>query len=522
MIAGIQHKPVGVFWDIENCSVPKNKSPSDVIAHVRNFFVFNRLNHREYEFIVSCDVTRLRKDIPEDINKAGGVTLAHVNGSSKNAADEKLRENMKKFVDTHATGSSPVLILISGDIDFVNDLRGYQTRLGCTIVLIHAANCSSQFKVGWNETYCFTSFCSAVKDNPANGLTKNLPKKPNQKSQNGPQNENQTQGGPANPKPQGGPKVNLKNQPGQPEPRSKPNDQRPYRQSQPGNKNEMTQQSAHLNPRERAQNPTNVMPPFRHPGPIPPQHQGQRFPVPPQNQSQRFSVPWQHQSVQPQSQGWQPGQGAKNKPLRNGPGTENSRPFNSEQQPTNDTGSSPTTVPPADKPATNKFILMVGGLPGKMDFKILKENLQFQAHKVHGKVKYVKNGQAFITFKNKANADRAVELFNGKQVFGKTLNVSFTKSIPFENQPNDKPTLGSDSSAVVKKSDVAEGSKKSKNKGSNKDESNVLDRAVSGSNMNLNNDPVLAGLGSIIGGIVANRIAAANPGNKSPESCPIQ
>lgn len=46
---------------------------------------------------------------------------------------------------------SPVLILISGDIDFVNDLRGYQTRLGCTIVLIHAPNCSMQLKIGWNE-----------------------------------------------------------------------------------------------------------------------------------------------------------------------------------------------------------------------------------------------------------------------------------------------------------------------------------------------------------------------------------
>jgi len=31
----------------------------------------------------------------------GGVTLAHVSGSSKNAADEKLRESMKRFVDTH-------------------------------------------------------------------------------------------------------------------------------------------------------------------------------------------------------------------------------------------------------------------------------------------------------------------------------------------------------------------------------------------------------------------------------------
>lgn len=74
-MAAVQHKPVGVFWDIENCSVPKTKSPSEVIAHIRNFFVFNRLNHREYEFLISCDVTRLRKDIPEDINKAGKICL---------------------------------------------------------------------------------------------------------------------------------------------------------------------------------------------------------------------------------------------------------------------------------------------------------------------------------------------------------------------------------------------------------------------------------------------------------------
>lgn len=72
-MTGIQLRPVGIFWDIENCPVPKNKSSSDVIAHIRNFFVINRLNHREYEFIISCDVTRLRKDIPEDINKAGTV-----------------------------------------------------------------------------------------------------------------------------------------------------------------------------------------------------------------------------------------------------------------------------------------------------------------------------------------------------------------------------------------------------------------------------------------------------------------
>lgn len=32
------------------------------------------------------------------------MTLAHVSSNSKNAADEKLRESMKRFMDTHGNG----------------------------------------------------------------------------------------------------------------------------------------------------------------------------------------------------------------------------------------------------------------------------------------------------------------------------------------------------------------------------------------------------------------------------------
>jgi meiosis arrest female protein 1 len=68
---GIAMKPVGIFWDIENCSVPKNKSASGLIHHIRNSFIVNRLNHREYEFLVACDVSKMRKDLPDDMNRAG-------------------------------------------------------------------------------------------------------------------------------------------------------------------------------------------------------------------------------------------------------------------------------------------------------------------------------------------------------------------------------------------------------------------------------------------------------------------
>lgn len=67
---------------------------------------------------------------------------------------------------------------------------------------------------------------------------------------------------------------------------------------------------------------------------------------------------------------------------------------------------------------------------------------------------------------------------------------------------------------MVEQPGAAGGYKGSKNRDGNAGSSH--------SNGGVNNDPVLAGLGSIISGIVANRMAANNPGNKSPESCPIQ
>ena len=66
----IQDKHVGIFWDIENVSVPRSKSVSYIIAHLRKTFI-KRHNHREFEFMVACDVTRLSDVIRKDINFAG-------------------------------------------------------------------------------------------------------------------------------------------------------------------------------------------------------------------------------------------------------------------------------------------------------------------------------------------------------------------------------------------------------------------------------------------------------------------
>lgn len=226
--------------------------------------------------------------------------------------------------------------------------------------------------------------------------------------------------GPLEPKKQGGP----------PETRFKPSDPKINRQAQTINKSEKPSQ------------------PISQTTQLPKEKQSStRFPV--NNGVQNSSFP----SPPPQF-----GQGNRNKPLNNGLNTSNAFQQQIQQYPKNNGGKSPSVITAKEAPSkdttsekfTNKkFILMVGGLPGKMDFKILKDNLQLQANKVHGKVKYVKNGQAFITFNNKSNADRAVELFNGKKVFGKSLNVSFTKNIPFEDQADGKPKTQSGKTSCI-------------------------------------------------------------------------
>ena len=62
-----QPEPVGLFWDIENCSVPTNKSAFAVAAKMRRVFFEGK---REAEFMVVCDITKERKDVINALNKA--------------------------------------------------------------------------------------------------------------------------------------------------------------------------------------------------------------------------------------------------------------------------------------------------------------------------------------------------------------------------------------------------------------------------------------------------------------------
>lgn len=141
--------PIGVFWDIENCQVPKGRSAIAVTQLIRDKF-FN--GYREAEFIVVCDVQKENNQIIQELNDAQ-VNLIHVAATCKNAADEKLKQSIRRFADIH--GSPAAIILISGDINFAADLSDLRHRKKIYVILLHKKNTSEALILCANEHYDF-------------------------------------------------------------------------------------------------------------------------------------------------------------------------------------------------------------------------------------------------------------------------------------------------------------------------------------------------------------------------------
>ncbi|KYN00174.1 Limkain-b1 [Cyphomyrmex costatus] len=152
--------PIGVFWDIENCQVPKGRSAIGVTQLIRNKFFDG---YREAEFIVVCDVQKENSQIIQELNDAQ-VNLIHVAATCKNAADEKLKQAIRRFADIH--GSPAAIILISGDINFAADLSDLRHRKRIHVILLHKKNTSEALILCANEHYDFMELTEPLPSRP--------------------------------------------------------------------------------------------------------------------------------------------------------------------------------------------------------------------------------------------------------------------------------------------------------------------------------------------------------------------
>ncbi|XP_076433928.1 meiosis regulator and mRNA stability factor 1 isoform X3 [Peromyscus maniculatus bairdii] len=146
--------PIGVFWDIENCSVPSGRSATTVVQRIRERFF---RGHREAEFICVCDISKENKEVIQELNNCQ-VTVAHINATAKNAADDKLRQSLRRFANTHTAPAT--VVLVSTDVNFALELSDLRHRHGFHIILVHKNQASEALLHHANELIRFEEFIS--------------------------------------------------------------------------------------------------------------------------------------------------------------------------------------------------------------------------------------------------------------------------------------------------------------------------------------------------------------------------
>ena len=105
-----QLMPIGIFWDIENCQVPFNRSAIKLVERIRRIVVDRQ--YRESEFQVVCDINKANKQVIDDLNSSQ-VTVIHISSTAKNAADDKIKQLIHRFIETN--GHKSAVCVVTGN-----------------------------------------------------------------------------------------------------------------------------------------------------------------------------------------------------------------------------------------------------------------------------------------------------------------------------------------------------------------------------------------------------------------------
>lgn len=92
------------------------------------------------------------------------MDIVHVPANKKNAADEKLKQLMRRFADLHRSplALSARIVLISGDMDFAADIADFKRRMRLSVILLHTNNCSQHLINAASQHYNFQELMSSV------------------------------------------------------------------------------------------------------------------------------------------------------------------------------------------------------------------------------------------------------------------------------------------------------------------------------------------------------------------------
>ena len=122
---------VAIFWDIENCPVPKKVSTSEFVSKIRDRFCKGGCKQLEFIAIHNGKNDKLNQELHE---LGLDVSLSVV--GRKNSADEIIKDKMSRVVEKHRDRPCS-LLLISGDVDFSRDLAKFRFSYQFRTILVH-------------------------------------------------------------------------------------------------------------------------------------------------------------------------------------------------------------------------------------------------------------------------------------------------------------------------------------------------------------------------------------------------
>ena len=100
------------------------------------------------------------------------MTVVHINATSKNAADDKLRQSLRRFAQTYC--SPATVILVSGDGNFAVELSDLRHRHNYQIICLHNVAASPTLLGFAHESHRFDLFTKDIEVYTPMEVFKNL------------------------------------------------------------------------------------------------------------------------------------------------------------------------------------------------------------------------------------------------------------------------------------------------------------------------------------------------------------
>jgi len=142
------------FWDIENVSIPKGQKPFDIVQRIRQKFV-NEPGLQEVDFSCYCNSNTISPENQQSLYQAT-VRIIHVPDRKPGAADRQIMLDLDRFERIHSPPAT--IVLISGDIDFVNKLSDLRHHAGYRVIVIHNKPAKEELKSTVNAHYPWELF----------------------------------------------------------------------------------------------------------------------------------------------------------------------------------------------------------------------------------------------------------------------------------------------------------------------------------------------------------------------------